>query len=341
MSRLKREMTGLGPVLRFSFVQLFKAKGNIITLVIFMLLALLGTPAYAMFSSGTAAPAPQPEYEYAPHSPEAADGEHLSVSYSIVSRSEHLGGGNDGSGYMIQIIYSVLVMMFSVMSVSYIVGAVAEEKASKLVELLMVSVKPLALIVGKILSVMLYMLLFIALIIACFALSNSLCARFLGASVTLMAGAGGVSALSGIGAGDIAAVLVSLVLGYLTFAIAAGLFGAGCSSTEDIQSAAGGCTIVIMFAYLASVVVGAVGGVLSTVCSLVPVLSVFCAPVQYAMGGLSLPLLCLSWVIQAACAFALAVLCARIYAGLLIYRGERVKLRQMLRMARIGGREAV
>lgn len=336
MTLFKQNLTGMGYVLRFSFVQLLKAKGNIISLCIFMLLALVSVPVMSVFSPDSSVPAPEPDYEYA----QAHEAQRLSVSYSIVSHSEYLGGGDslDGAGYLVQIAYSVLVMVISMMSVSYIIGAVAEEKTSKLVELLMVSVKPLALIAGKIISVMLYMLMTVALIALCFALSNALSAVFLGSSVSFFAGAD----LPGIiGAGNILAVLVSLLLGCLTFAIAAGLFGAGCSSTEDIQSAAGGCTIVIMLAYLASVVAGALGGTVSTVCSLIPVLSVFCAPVQYALGGLSLPLLCLSWIIQAGCVALLALLCARIYAMLLIYRGSRVGLRQMLSMARVSGREAV
>lgn len=339
MNRLKRELTGSGSVLRFTFVQLFKARGNIITLGIFMLLALVSVPAMSLFSAGgEAAPAPEPDYEYAAHAPEESGGS-LSVSYSVVRHSEYLGGGDSGAdGYLVQLVYSVLVMMVSVMSVSYIVGAVAEEKTSKLVELLMVSVKPLALIVGKILSVMLYMLVSFGLIALCFALSGALSSLLFKSSAAIFAVP--ASLLGGIGALDVLAALVSLLLGYLTFAIAAGLFGAGCSGTEDIQGAAGGCTVLIMLAYVVSIAAGSVGGAFGTVCSLVPVLSVFCAPARYAVGALSLPLLCLSWVIQAVCVALLALLCARVYAALLIYRGGRVRLGQMLRMAR-GGGEAV
>ncbi len=337
MTRLKQNLTGLGPVLHFSFTQLVRAKGNIITLAIFMLAALVSVPAASLLS-GPASP-PEPDYEYAEPARESGG---LSVSYSVVSQSEHLGGGGEKSsgGYFVQLAHSILVMMVSIMSVSYITGAVAEEKTSKLIELLMVSVKPLALIVGKILSVMLYMLMTFALIALCFALSNTISSVFLHSSLSLFAGADGASLLAGVNAGTVLAALVSLLLGYLTFAIAAGLFGAACSAAEDVQGAAGGCTVLIMLAYFASVVAGAVGGPVSTVCSLVPVLSVFCAPAQYVLGELSLPLLCLSWVIQAACVALLALLCSRIYAALLIYRGSRVRLRQMLRMAR-GGKEAV
>ena len=58
------------------------------------------------------------------------------------------------TGYWTQMIYSILVLMVSIFSVSYIVRAVVEEKSSKLVETLLVSIRPLALILGKILAVM-------------------------------------------------------------------------------------------------------------------------------------------------------------------------------------------
>lgn len=58
--------------------------------------------------------------------------------------------------YSVQIIYSVVTMMLCIMAASYIVRSVAEEKASKLIDTLLISTKPLVLVFGKILAVMAY-----------------------------------------------------------------------------------------------------------------------------------------------------------------------------------------
>ena len=57
-------------------------------------------------------------------------------------------------GFWVQYGYSILAMILCLMSASYVIRAVVEEKDSRLVELLLVSVKPMALLAGKILAVM-------------------------------------------------------------------------------------------------------------------------------------------------------------------------------------------
>ena len=58
----------------------------------------------------------------------------------------------DGSRFWVQYGYSILAMMVCLMSASYVIRAVVEEKDSRLVELLLVSVKPMALLAGNGLS---------------------------------------------------------------------------------------------------------------------------------------------------------------------------------------------
>lgn len=135
------------------------------------------------------------------------------------------------TSYWTQILYSVLVLMVSVFSVSYIIRAVVEEKSSKLIETLLVSIRPMALILGKILAVM--ACIFGAFLVLIMGIGISF-----GASALLLPEFsldGVFHMLSGLSfTWDMAPVLlVSLALGYLTFALLAGLSGAGCSSTQE------------------------------------------------------------------------------------------------------------
>ena len=132
-------------------------------------------------------------------------------------------------------------------------------------------------------------------------------------------------------------LLLSLLLGYLTMSMVGGLSGACCGSMDDMGSAAGTVTMVTMVGYLGACVVSALPGrAVAVFSALCPVLSIFCAPVQYVRGNIGWWLLLLSWLIQALLVAALAWLSARVYADLIIHRGNRIKMKELLRMAGSG-----
>lgn len=239
--------------------------------------------------------------------------------------------------YFLQLAYDIIVMMLSIFSVSYITRAIVEEKSSKLVEVLMVSVKPLALIVGKILAALAYVLVMFTMLIAGYAISYYVTRLFLDVSATgnLFTQLGISADLFHMGAFPILAILFSLLLGFLTFAIISGLSATGCSTTEDMQSAMNGSTFLIMFGYLISIFAGSADiPVVNRIVSIIPILSTYTAPVNYMMGNIGIITLILSWILQIAVIVLLALFCARIYENLLMYRGSRVKFSQMLSMAK-------
>ena len=233
----------------------------------------------------------------------------------------------DGSRFWVQYGYSILAMMVCLMSASYVIRAVVEEKDSRLVELLLVSVKPMALLAGKILAVMAFTFGWLLAMLAGFGVSCGLTAALMGSDVLHRQ-------LSGV----LAALLVSLALGYLTMSIIGGVAGACCSGMEEAGEATGPVMLLTMAGYLASCVVGGVpSGTVAVFAALCPVLSIFCAPVQFACGNVSIWLVLLSWLIQAAVIFGLLTLAARVYAGLIVHRGSRVKWREVFSMAKGGG----
>lgn len=247
--------------------------------------------------------------------------------------------------YIVQLIYSIVVMMVSVLSVSYIIRTVIEEKASKLIELLMVSVKPLALIVGKILAAMTYVLMTMGGMVLGYVLSRAVCSQFMAVAplTNMFAGAFTFSGnLTNMSIVFVIAVVISLLLAFLTFAIIAGLSATGCSSTEDTESATMGVTLLIMAGYMISIIATSSGSTaLAYATSIIPVVSVFCAPIHYMMGTIGIGVLIVSWVLQAAVVILLAIFCARIYTSLLMHRGNRVKFTDMLSMAKTSSAKGV
>lgn len=246
-------------------------------------------------------------------------------------------------GFWVQYGYSILAMILCLMSASYVIRAVVEEKDSRLVELLLVSVKPMALLAGKILAVMAFTFGWLLAMLAGLGVSCGLTAGLMGPSVLQKQLSGLLAAVPRVqedlwqAAGVLLVLLVSLGLGYLTMSLIGGVAGACCSGMEEAGEATGPVMLLTMAGYLASCVVGAVpSGPVAVFSTLCPVVSIFCAPVQFAGGNVSIWLVLASWAIQAAMIWGLLTLASRVYAGLIVHRGSRVKLRELMSMAKGG-----
>mgnify|MGYP005837042739 FL=1 len=246
-------------------------------------------------------------------------------------------------GFWVQYGYSILAMILCLMSASYVIRAVVEEKDSRLVELLLVSVKPMALLAGKILAVMAFTFGWLLAMLAGLGVSCGLTAGLMGPGVLQKQLSGLLAAVPRVqedlwqAAGVLLVLLVSLGLGYLTMSLIGGVAGACCSGMEEAGEATGPVMLLTMAGYLASCVVGAVpSGPVAVFSTLCPVVSIFCAPVQFAGGNVSFWLVLASWAIQAAVIWGLLTLASRVYAGLIVHRGSRVKLRELMSMAKGG-----
>lgn len=246
-------------------------------------------------------------------------------------------------GFWVQYGYSILAMILCLMSASYVIRAVVEEKDSRLVELLLVSVKPMALLAGKILAVMAFTFGWLLAMLAGLGVSCGLTAGLMGPGVLQKQLSGLLAAVPRVqgnlwqAAGVLLVLLVSLGLGYLTMSLIGGVAGACCSGMEEAGEATGPVMLLTMAGYLASCVVGAVpSGPVAVFSTLCPSVSIFCAPVQFAGGNVSIWLVLASWVIQAAVIWGLLTLASRVYAGLIVHRGSRVKLRELMSMAKGG-----
>ncbi|MDO5409265.1 MAG: ABC transporter permease [Lachnospiraceae bacterium] len=241
-----------------------------------------------------------------------------------------------GTAFAVQYIYAILVLILCTFSTTFIVRAIIEEKASKLVETLLISVRPLAMILGKILAVMTYVFGMILMMAAGVAVSYQITDLFMDTGVVReqIAMMGLNSDLIRFGPSTIGIVLISLVLGYFTFSIIGGIAGTSCSSMEDVESANMNVILLVLAGYMVSCVTASFGGTVGLVTSFIPFASIFCAPVQYVLGSISFPVLLLAWLIQLLVVAWLALFCARIYEDLIMYRGGKMKFGRMLALAR-------
>jgi len=261
----------------------------------------------------------------------AADIAKLSKSVYSYSESQEDFFSDKTDRFGISYFFSMIVMMLGVYSAAYIIRTVAEEKVSKLVELLMVSVDPDALVLGKVFAVLTYVVGTMAAMICCFGASYLISGLFMDVSGVSATAAAVTGSLSNVSAATVAVSLVSVILGVLSFALISGLVGAGCSTMEDTGTAMAAPLIIIMACYMVSTF--ASFGKPSPVISLIPFLSSFTAPVQFLAGNISLGLLIVSWLIQCAVIALLLFICGKVYRDLLIYNGSRVKLTKIISSA--------
>lgn len=245
----------------------------------------------------------------------------------------------EGEGYFgLSYLYSIVVLMLVMFSTSFIVQSIIEEKASKLVELLMVSVKPLALILGKILATMCFMLVaMLALVVGVVGSSTILSIFYETTLADIIASSGLKFSTAGMGVGAIISAVISILLGYLTFSIIGGIAGACCSTLEDASSATGTVAMLTLLGYMTALFLPMFGSSAAVkVCSLLPIISVFTAPVAYASGVIGIGLLIVSWLIQGGVLVFLASFASRVYSTLIIHKGNRIKLKQLLKIAKGG-----
>lgn len=316
----KGSFTGLGKVYKFTLTQLLRTKANLISFGIFIFAALVSVPVMSFFMGGDG-------------------GEAATTAFytDVMAMEDFLNRDQVGfaARYFIQYGYSIIVMMVCVFSCTYIVRSVLEEKSSKLVETLLVSIKSEAMILGKILAVMTFVFMMFALIIIAFALSYFGTSLFTDVSFVAdtLEGMGLTKDLLNIGFGLLAVILVSVLLACVTLSLMAALAGAGCSNMEDLESANMSATMIILLCYMATVIVTPFGSGPAVFMSLCPFLSVFAAPTYYVTGDIGLGILLLSWAIQIVCILVIHRLSGKVYDSLIMYKGNRMKMGKILTMA--------
>lgn len=309
-------------VYKFTLRQMVKNRSNRIVFGILILIAALAIPVCGIFFGG--------------------DGGAISAEVSVSTVAEYLSADEVSfdTRYGVQYTYSIIALIICVFSVTYIVRTIVEEKASKLVETLMVSIRPLALVLGKILAVMTYMFAQLLLIAAVAAASYFISGQFMDVAFIgeKLAELGISMEVLRMGPDMICAVLVSLALAYLFFSLIAGLSGAGCSNMDEIESANLAAMGAILFGYIAAAAaLGASGTPLTAVFAICPFLSAFTAPAYYIFGDIGWGVLLASWAAELLCIAVLLILTARVYDQLILYKGSRLKMTKILAMA--GGRE--
>ena len=213
---------------------------------------------------------------------------------------------------------AMLLMFFQLLMFGlYVAMGVVEEKSSRVVEVLLATIKPLHLLWGKVLGIGAVGLLQLAAY----------------GVVGLGAGMGtGLVTVTGLAVGVFASVLFWFILGFAFFAVSYAAAGSLVSRQEDVNSAATPITMLVMIGYvLAQVTLSDPTGTAASVMSWVPPFSAMLMPLRIASGTTSVVQIVGSAVLMLLVTVALARVAARIYERSVLRTGTRVSWRDALR----------
>jgi ABC-2 type transport system permease protein len=216
---------------------------------------------------------------------------------------------------------AVLLLYGQLISMGYFVAmGVVEEKGSRVVELLLSTLRPRHLLAGKIVGL-----------------------GLLGFAQLLLLGAVGLAAAGLSGALDVdgdviaatALALVWFVLGYAFYAAAFACAASLVSRQEDLQSVISPLTIVLMVGFFVSFGVAAdPDGTLAKVSSYIPPVAPMTMPPRIALGEASAVEVVGALAVTLGATALLVPLAARIYSGAVLRTGGTIKLRDAWRAAR-------
>lgn len=204
---------------------------------------------------------------------------------------------------------------------SWTLAGVTEEKSSRVVEVLLATVKPWQLLAGKIIGIG---LLGLGQFVVTIAVS------LVAIRVT------GAFELPAIPVASIPLLVLWFVLGYSLYAVGMGAAGALVSRMEDAQSVATPFTIMSIVGFFVSFqVLDNPGSVLATVTSIFPPTAPFAAPVRAALGAMPWWEMTVSVVLMLATIVALVRFAGRAYSGGLLRFGTKVSWKEAIRSAEV------
>jgi ABC-2 type transport system permease protein len=214
------------------------------------------------------------------------------------------------------VLYSLLIMMGQ-----FIAQGVVEEKSTRVVELLLATMRPWQLLAGKIIG------------LGLLGLAQIVGIAVIGVSSAL---AFDVVTLPGQLVGTAVSVVAWFVLGYAFYAAVFAGAASLVSRQEDLPSVITPMTLVLVVGFVIAIQSASnPGGTLARVASFIPGLSPMVMPIRLAGGGAAWWEVVLAVGVMLVAIVAVVRLGGRIYAGALLRTSGKTKLREALRAERL------
>lgn len=269
---------------------------------------------------------------------------------------------------IVPMLLAAIMFMFIVSYAQIIAQSVAMEKTSRVIELLITSVRPLAIVAGKVFAMLLVVITQLLIIGAVVGAGVGIFAII---AVTAAGGSGLAEAAQGLGEAvqsvdaswqtelmsampglldpvSIIAIVIIFLLGFLFYALLAALIGAGISRSEDLATGIQPLALISVIGFFLSYMppafdMGYAAGsgdmttdtnILTVIARYLPISSPFALPSAIILGQLGTLEIIVSTVILAGLTFATMLLVAKVYENIILYSGSVLKLGQIIKMAK-------
>lgn len=237
-------------------------------------------------------------------------------------------------------LYGILfiVLMVNIMASTQIATSIVTEKSTRVVENLLISVKSLSLMVGKVLAMLVSVLLQMISLIFVVVMSN-LILSLVQNKESMLASMIPENIFVNITPINILLCLFSIVLGLIFYGVLAGMFGATVSKLDEINEGLMVFTLInIIGAYVGMGAAGSLIGVgnnpFVTFALLFPISSPFLLPGALLLGKAGVLMSFLALLIQVLSIALLFKFVAGIYEILILHNGDTIKLKALFQIAK-------
>ena len=213
----------------------------------------------------------------------------------------------------------IILMFIGIFSYgTWVLTGVVEEKQSRVVEVVLSTVRPRDLLMGKVIDIGLLALAQIVVLVAAGIAAAQLSGRL---------------ALPATTVGAVVQLLVWFILGFALYSTAMGFLGALASRVEEASNASMPVTMTATACYLVSILVvsSEPAGVVARVMTFLPPAAPMVVPLRVALGAIEPWEVLLSIALMLVSIWVLFVVGARVYAGAVLQMGSRIRIRDAWR----------
>jgi ABC-2 type transport system permease protein len=254
---------------------------------------------------------------------------------------------------VLPVISALVLFMFIIMYGQLVAQAIATEKTSRVMETLLTSVRPMAIILGKTLGMGLASFAqFAALMITGFGISaiiaplGTLGQVFGSVEIPIedvemqMFQTAFEETFSSFNFMSIVWIIAVFLLGFLFYSLIAGLFGATINRIEDLQSALQPLSLIgvvgFMLAYLAPIFNFDSGeiNIMQRISYYFPLSSPFALPAAIISGELDTIGILISLLILGIFCVLMLMFVSRVYEAIIMHTGNKVNVKMMFKMAK-------
>ena len=230
-------------------------------------------------------------------------------------------------GYALAYILFLVITVYAVA----VMRSVVQEKTSRVMELMVATVKPRSLMTGKILGTGAAGLVQVTVWLTMGAVTLAYREQILG----LFGVSGGGGSLPSLALGEVAIALVYFVLGYFFYAAMYAAVGAMVSSEQDTQQVQMPIMVLLIIGIVSvTSVSGDPRGVTAAVMTTLPFWSALLMPMRFLLGGATVGEVAISIAVLAVSTVLVVWAAAKIYrVGVLMY-GKRPSIGELIRWMR-------